>query len=366
MLLNIAERFAAEKSPLEAVRARLADDRPFDHALWQEMVDLGWSALTIEEADGGSHLTLAEAVVIIEALGRQLCATPLTAAIAAAELLKQLKRPEAPPLVAHLLSELAQGAQIALAVNEPEGDWTLDRPRAQAHRKGERLTLEGAKTLVLNADSAAAIIAIVQFEGSPHFIAIDYARYRDYLAREIVIDQTRRSFRLTLDGMDIAAGAILGRADAPVLQRMAATSALLLAAEMCGGLAGILNIVVDYLNTRRQFGRAIGSYQSLKHPSVDMLLGLEAARSHLYYAAGLEAGAEAEAEIAIHMAKAVAGEHFIFAADRAIQFHGAFGFTYDCDAQLYLRRALWCESQMGDASYHRSKLADLILSDGGK
>jgi alkylation response protein AidB-like acyl-CoA dehydrogenase len=68
-----------------------------------------------------------------------------------------------------------------------------------------------------------------------------------------------------------------------------------------------------------------------------------------------------EGEIAVRMAKALSSDALAFAADRAIQFHGGFGFTYDCDAQLYRRRGIWCEAQHGDSAHHRRKLADLIL-----
>jgi acyl-CoA dehydrogenase len=163
---------------------------------------------------------------------------------------------------------------------------------------------------------------------------------------------------LRLDGVadNIMTGA---RAiQALVLIRNAAL--LLNSAEACGGIAGVLDVVVEYLNTRTQFGRQIGSYQALKHPSVDILIGLERSRSHLYHAASLlQAGIDAE--VALRMVKAESSESFAFAGDRAVQFHGGFGFTYECDAQLYLRRALWCQYQFGDASHHRKHLAGRLL-----
>ncbi len=124
-----------------------------------------------------------------------------------------------------------------------------------------------------------------------------------------------------------------------------------------------IELVVDYLNTRTQFGHKIGSYQALKHPTVDMLMGYERARSHLYHAASLiaDGAGGAELEVSLRMAKADSGEAYNFAADRAIQFHGGFGFTYDCDAQLYLRRALWLHYQFGDGAHHRAELQELLL-----
>ena len=119
-------------------------------------------------------------------------------------------------------------------------------------------------------------------------------------------------------------------------------------------------MTVDYLNTRSTFGRKIGSYQALKHACADILVGLERSRSHLYHAATMCAGNE-NPEIALRMAKAEATEVFAYAGDRAVQFHGGFGFTWECDAQLYLRRALWLQYSHGDAAHHRQKLAQLLL-----
>ena len=92
------------------------------------------------------------------------------------------------------------------------------------------------------------------------------------------------------------------------------------------------------------------------------MLGLESTRSHVYHAATVyDEGDSKELEISLRMAKAAASEHFAFAGDRAIQFHGGFGFTFECDAQLYLRRALWSQYQYGDEKYHRQHLASLLL-----
>jgi alkylation response protein AidB-like acyl-CoA dehydrogenase len=94
-----------------------------------------------------------------------------------------------------------------------------------------------------------------------------------------------------------------------------------------------------------------------------MLVNLERSRSHVCHAATLiaEGADDAALEIALRMAKAESGDGFVLAGDRAVQFHGGFGFTWDCDAQLFLRRALWLQYQFGDAAHHRRKLADLLL-----
>ena len=120
---------------------------------------------------------------------------------------------------------------------------------------------------------------------------------------------------------------------------------------------------MEYLKTRKQFGKLIGSYQALKHPAVDILTAVDSARSFIYHAATLVADEplDKDAEIACRMAKAQATETLLYAGDRAVQFHGGMGFTYECDAQLYIRRAQWSQQQFGDAQHHRKRLAALLL-----
>ena len=147
---------------------------------------------------------------------------------------------------------------------------------------------------------------------------------------------------------------------ADTLAHIEQVASLLLAADMYGGAFSCIDYTLDYLKTRKQFGKLIGSYQSLKHTMVDAHQLYEKARSHLYSAAHVF-GEQGEGEMAVNMAKAEAGEAFSFAADRAIQFHGGFGFTYDCDAQLYRRRAIMGCALHGDTRYHRRKIAELMF-----
>jgi alkylation response protein AidB-like acyl-CoA dehydrogenase len=121
-----------------------------------------------------------------------------------------------------------------------------------------------------------------------------------------------------------------------------------------------LQLTLEYLRTRIQFDRPIGAYQALKHPMVEIAIALEQGRSLLYRAATAATSSEPECELALRMAKAQLGDTFTHAADRAIQFHGAMGFTYECHAQLYFRRAQWLQYSFGDAAHHRRELAQLL------
>ncbi|MEQ9143028.1 MAG: acyl-CoA dehydrogenase family protein [Parvibaculaceae bacterium] len=358
-LQDIAASFCRDKSPVEKVRALLTDEKGYDPDVWNEIAELGWLAIAVPEDFGGIGLGLAEVVPVVEQMGRALMATPFAGTTLAAQALVAGGTGEQQ---AKLLPDLCTGTVAALALSEPHADWDLTHIECTATREGGSLKLAGRKTFVENAAAASWIIASVALEGKPALVLIDRSSLPDSaLRRETVIDETRRSYQVTLDGIEVAEDALLDPSKAEAtLAHLHLCASLLLAAEMCGGAASCIDYTVDYLQTRKQFGKYIGSYQALKHPIVDAHVAYEQARSHLYSAAH-NFTQQGEGEIATRMAKAQAGEALSFAADRAIQFHGGFGFTYDCDAQLYRRRSLWCENQHGDAVYHRAKLADLML-----
>lgn len=358
-LLEVATSFCADKFPVDRARARIAAAEDFDRSVWLEMASLGWLGVAVPEEFGGSGLGLAEVVTIVEPMGRYLAGTPLTSTTLVAQ---ALIKAGTDAQKSEWLPAICEGAIGALALTEPSGDWNLANLASKAVRSGDKLTLSGVKTFVTDAASADLAIVSVALDGAPALVLLDRAALASAkMERETVIDETRRSYRVKLDGVTIPASNLLDPAKtADCLSHLDLAACLLLSAEMCGGASGVIDVTVEYLKTRKQFDKYIGSYQALKHPTVDALLAMEAARSHLYYAATVFCKGE-EGEIAVRMAKAQASDALAFASDRAIQFHGGFGFTYDCDAQLYRRRGLWCEYQHGDAAHHRRRLADLLL-----
>ncbi len=358
MLLDTAAEFFQDKSPIAHVREQLTTEHGFEAAHWDEMVALGWSGLAIGEDYGGSGLGLGAAVTIAEPMGRHLAASPFistqlfVAGLQAGSEGQQSKH----------LAAIAEGAIGTVALFEEDGDWNL--AKAQCELANGCLT--GVKTFVTDAGVADYLLVSAQTTSQekrgPVLAILEKAALpTNALVREGVIDETRRSFRINLDQVAVDEhNLIRGDAAQRALSSIRNAALLLIAAESSGGIAGVLDLVVEYLNTREAFGRKIGAYQGLKHPTVDILIGLERSRSHVYHAASLiDAGQDPE--VAVRMAKAEASDSFAFAGDRAIQFHGGFGFTYECDAQLYLRRALWSQYAFGDAAHHRKHLAELLL-----
>jgi acyl-CoA dehydrogenase len=355
-LLDIATAFCRERSPTAKVRTLMASETGFDADLWREMAELGWLTIALPEQYGGAGLSLAEVVPVVEQMGRNLLASPFVATTLAGQLLVAAGNGAQK---AEWLPKLASGSIATLALFEAHGNWDLAHIEVTATRDGDSLRLSGTKHFVLWADSAELILLSAQLDSKPVLVALTKADLpADALRRETIIDETKRSFALALDGVSVPAAALLDSAPLDLLRDAAL---LLQSAEMCGGTQAVIDYTLGYLQTRKQFGKLIGEYQALKHPMVDAYVAYEKARSHLYAAAHSH-GQQGEGRIAAHMAKAAADKAYAHAADRAIQFHGAFGFTHDCDAGLHRRAAIFHASQYGDAAWHRAKLAELLLA----
>lgn len=357
-LLDVATTFCRDKSPIDKVRKLIDSPLGYDAEVWAEMVALGWTAVAIPEAHGGVGLSLAEVVPLVEQIGRHMLASPLiSSALAAQALIAGGTEAEQ----AEWLPRLAEGAIGTMALSEAHGDWDLANITATAKSDGDSLILSGEKLFVLWAESADVVIASVMLDGKPALILLTAADIAGRLRREAIIDETKRSFALSLDGITVPKSALLDLGKATqTLAAIELAATLLQSAEMCGGTQSVIDYTVSYLQTRKQFGKVIGEYQALKHPMVDAYVDYEKARSHLYSAASCFSD-QGLGEVAVRMAKAAADGVYSFASDRAIQFHGGFGFTHDCDAGLHRRAAIFQASQFGDAAWQRAKLAPLLL-----
>ncbi len=371
MLLETATNFCRDKSPVSKVRELLANDSGFDRAVWDESVKLGWSGIAVPERLGGSGLSLAETATIAEPMGRYLLATPFVST----QLFTQgLLAGGNEQQQAVWLPKICDGKIGTVGLFERDGDWNLEQPEARAipsgtpsgapsaRPSGNSVRLTGSKSLVCDAAVADFFLVSLELSGALALALIPAADLpANRLRRELVIDETRRSFSIDLSGVEVPATSLItGKAAIAAVNAIRNCGLLLASAEAAGGIAGALDVIVGYLNLRTTFGRKIGSYQSLKHTSAEILIGLERSRSHVYHAASLIAAGE-DAEIALRMAKVESGDSFAHAGDRGVQFHGGFGFTYECDAQLFLRRALWLQYTFGDPTHHRRRLADRLL-----
>ena len=358
-LLDVATNFCRDKSPIEKVRALIDDDLGYDPDVWREIGELGWLAIAIPEEHDGVGLSMAEVVPIAEQMGRNLLNTPFGSTTLSAQV---LLAGGSDAQKAAWLPKIAAGSAATLALQEDNGDWDLTNIDAQGTVSGDSVTLSGKKQFVVWANNAELIIASVKIDGDVRFALIERGAISDdALRREAVIDETVRSYELTLDGLTVSADALLdGTRTRAVLEAIELAGSLIHSAEMTGGTQAVIDYTIEYLNTRKQFDKIIGSFQALKHPTVENYVEYEKSRTHLYSAAHCFSD-QGRGEVAVRMAASQVHGTYSHAADRAIQFHGAFGFTHDCDAQLYRRQAIFKGALNGDAAWHRDKLSNLLF-----
>jgi acyl-CoA dehydrogenase len=359
LLGQSANELLHERWDFAAVRRTLATESGYDPALYRQLAELGWLGVAVPAVYGGAELRVGALASLCEAMGRCLLASPFLGTTLAAQALL-LAGNEAQRQ--RWLPKLVAGEAIgSVALTEPSGSYELAPFSVRATSTPRGFMLVGEKTFVLDAQHADFVIVAAQLDGRSALLLVEAAALAGRMRREILIDETRRSARIRLDGLVLGRAALLDGGDAhEALLHVQRTGFLLLAAEMAGGTEGVMQLTLEYLKTRKQFGKLIGSYQALKHPMVEILCAIEQGRSLLYHAATAFDGDEPAREIALRMAKAQLGDTYAHAADRAIQFHGAIGFTYECHAQLFFRRAQWAQHTFGDSIHHRRHLADLL------
>ncbi|MEE4349636.1 MAG: acyl-CoA dehydrogenase family protein [Pacificimonas sp.] len=354
-ILNSAAQVCRDRSPIDRVRALIDDEAGFDPDVWAEIGQLGWLGIAIPEDFGGAGLGIGEAVPVAEHMGRHLMAVPFIPCTVAAQIL--LKAGTDAQKEALLPKVAAGDLSLTTALGEDGDDMT-----ALGENERGGFMISGKATLVEHGAQVDRILIAFDTRDGRRLALIERENLPGgALRRERIIDDTRRAYELTLSGFEVGGDELLDvDRTKEALAHGEMVGAVLYAADMVGGAFRVIDYTADYLRTRKQFGKLIGSFQALKHPLVDAFILHERARSHLY-AAAHSFGDQGRGEVAVRMAKAQAEKAYSYAADRGIQFHGGFGFTYDCDAGLHRRRAIWNATRYGDARSHKAKLAEMLF-----
>ncbi len=361
LLRDEARRFLDERCSPSEVRRLAESPEGHDPALWKEMGRLGWAGLALPEEHGGAGLGHVPLALLLEEMGRRLVPSPFFACLLAGF---ALARAGDRSQRERWLNPIAAGETIAtLAFTEPGGAFEPEHLTAQAEPVSGGFVLRGRKTHVPAAAVAGLLVAPFRVpSGEVALFALELPTPGVTIEPETGVDATRRTARVSFDGVRVASEARLGEDGATALADVLLRGAAALAAEMAGGADGVLELTRQYAIQRVQFGRPIGAFQAVKHPLVDTMIGVELARTQALAAAAALDHAPPQAESYTRMAKALAGEVFAAATRRAVQLHGGYGFTWECDAHLYLRRALWTCAVLGDALHHRQKLAQALFS----
>ncbi len=355
LLRQETRRWLSEQAPLAATR-KLCDDPHGDAPeTWRELAALGWLGMGVAERYGGAGLGAIDQAIVAEETGRVLLPSPVLAQWLAAAV---IARAGSHQQCEQWLPGLASGERRAsLAHVEPDGAWRAADTRTQL--KDGRAS--GSKAFVWGASTADLLCIPLQSEGRPRIAVVDAHASGVRIASEQTLDPTRRQGRVVLEDVTVEAGALLERQADEVEQTFLPLAWTLLAAESVGAANAALDMTAAYAVSRQQFGKQIGSFQAIKHPLVNVLLACEQARSLVYAAASALDQVDPGAPQLARMAKVAASEAFSFATSRAIQFHGGYGFTDECDAHVYTRRAQASRAAFGDPAHHRRQIADTLL-----
>jgi hypothetical protein len=351
LLRDQASRFLEEYASRKKVRAVLENDAvPYDKDLWKGMAELGWTGTTIPEEYGGAGMSYEDLCVIAEELGRSLAPTPISSSLyLAAEALLQAGS-EAQKL--SWLPRLAMGEVIGcFALAEGVGVPTPKSIKVAA--KDGRLS--GSKIPVADGDVADIAIVLARGEGGLSLYVADLNG--EGVGRETVetVDPTRSHARLTFDRTPAE---LLGTEGAgwDITESVLDRAAILTAFEQVGGAQACLDMATEHAKNRYAFGRAIGSFQAIKHKLADIYIATELARANAYYGAWALTANAADLPVAAAAARVAASEAFNHAAREGLQTHGGMGFTWEFDCHLYYRRAKLLSLALGGERRWKDRL----------
>jgi alkylation response protein AidB-like acyl-CoA dehydrogenase len=352
-LRESVRRFLTERAPLTKVRELMETADGTDPDVWrQASAQLGLPGIAVPEEYGGAGFSFAEQAIVLEELGAALFTGPYlaSAVLAAAALLAS----DDQETMKDLLPGIAAGETVAtLAFTEDGGSWDPASIRLAATPGDTGWRLDGhAADLIL-------VVAATETDGTLSLFAVTSTAAGLTRRALPTLDQTRKLARLAFNHTPARLIGKKGAARAG-LDHTLDVAAVALAAEQLGGAQRALDMAVAYAKVRQQFGRPIGSFQAIKHRCADLLLEVESLRSAVGYAAAAVAAGSTEVPVLASLLKAYASEVYSHVAGENIQIHGGIGFTWEHDAHLYLKRAKASELFLGDASYHRERLATRI------
>lgn len=354
LIRSTARQFLTERFGMERVRELMMSDDGFEPGQYKEMADLGWTGLAIAEEHGGAGLGLVELGVLLEEMGRGVTPGPFFASAVLATTVVQ--EAGTPADHARFLPALASGETIGTAAlfDSPRG-WSAS-PATQFTTRDSGFVLRGSKRAVLDAGLADLILVTAADRDEVGLFAIDPNADGVEIDAEAVLDPTRRQYSIVLHDVEVSAEDRLGDGDvSDGLQRALSVATVALASEQVGGASAAMEMAVDYAKTRFQFGRPIGSYQSIKHRCANMLMKTEHARTTAYYGARVATDPD-ELAVAAPLAGSICSETYTWVAGENIQVHGGIGFTWEHDAHIYLKRAKASSLLLGSPRHQRDLL----------
>jgi alkylation response protein AidB-like acyl-CoA dehydrogenase len=331
----------------------------FDKTAYQSLADLGLTALTVPEAHGGMGMGAVDAMVVMEELGRGMVLEPLAQSLMASRVLSAYA---SDALQAAWLPRLASGeALMSLAYQEQGARYQLDNCKTTAQANSSGHSLSGVKVLVAAGDQAQAYIVSAVLAGKLALFVVE-AGAAGVTAQSLQQQDGSRAARVTFNN---AAATLLTTDGLAALELAVDTGIAALCAEGQGVMDMFVQMTVDYMNTRKQFGQTLASFQALRFRMADVKMQLELARSMSYYATlKLDAPAP-ERRAAMARAKYQLGQSMRYVSQNCLQLHGGIGMTDEYAGSHAFKKLTQMEMQFGDSLHHLGEVSDRMQDTAG-
>lgn len=363
MLADTLNRYIAEQAGIEARHAAAASPQGYSADHWNALADIGAIGALFPDADGGFGGDGFDVAVVFEALGRGLVIEPFLGALVVGRAIATAGNEAQKAQLASLMD----GSLVAtLAHDEADAHYELAHVKTQAQRNGKGWTLSGRKAVVVHGERAGLLLVSARTGGdtgdeagiSLFLVPGDavgiqkkgYARIDGGRAADLVFDQVQlgEDALLGTEGQGFA-----------VLEQATGWALLALCAESLGAMEVAKQHTLEYLQTRKQFGVPIGSFQALQHRMADLLLEVEQARSAVINAAAAMGADRLTRERALSAAKHSIGRIGTLVAEESIQMHGGIGMTWELPLAHYAKRLVMIDHQFGDEDHHLARFIEL-------
>jgi alkylation response protein AidB-like acyl-CoA dehydrogenase len=362
LLRDTTSKFLHSTLPLTAVRALADNAAGFDRGWWQRGAELGWTSLLVDERRGGGSISgegLRDLALVAEEMGAMVSPGPLIPTNVVAQ---TLSRDASDELAQQVLPGLLSGESIAAwCVAEPGESVTAAGMTLQARRDGADFVLDGVKLPVeAGGEADWLLVSATGPDGLSQFLVPSSAAgLRITPLRGL--DLVRRHAEIRFEGVRVPASAVVGvLGDASLsFERQIQTALVLQCAEIVGATDRVFDFTVQYAFDRSSFGRALASYQALKHRFADMKLWIESAQAITVDATRAVQAGDPDAAEVVRIAKAYVAERCPELIQDCIQMHGGIGVTWEHDLHLYLRRVVLHRQTYGDPIQHRDQVAIL-------
>jgi len=344
-------RLLAERAGDKALREAMASPHGFDEDLWKSMAELGLLGLIIDPKYGGIGGDAQILEDLMEEAGAHLLCSPFLSTTVIAASLISTSSDEG--LKGELLSSICEGTRVfAIAATGEKGLWSNADISIEAHQHNGEWLLDGSASFVLHAEKADRLLIFARADGNTRVFLIDPESKAVAIQKLETNDPGLRLSKVIFSG---ASARLLAGVDEAAIEAALDLAKVAQAGEHAGGVKRIFDITVEYLRTRYQFGRQIGSYQSLKHIAADMLIEVESAASAARHAAKMMAAGSPETKAFVSLAAFACADAYRDVSAQAIQLHGGIAYTWEHPAHLYWRRArtgLWL---FGSSDQHREE-----------